>query len=278
MTSSKMRENGAKGNDSVRVTEVLGTGAEAHRLARVGDWTFMVRESDKDREPLVSDEVLAQRLGFDRPRKIKDMIRRHIADGNINPFAVRTTVGQTSGGRPGTLYCLDEADALFIVTRSETTKAVALTKEMIRVYMLARRGLMPAAPKNLGGRNRALAAENASLRAELSAIAMQSAKDSALGAAATYAVLDPLKKLAERQTGERWPQPRHGSLSRALRSARSGFEQELRDSVGWHCRRWDRFPAARVCEVAAALDLVSKRLDREGRMAARARQHPLPGV
>ena len=61
MSVSKMNEN-AENINPVQVTEVLGTGAEAHRLAMVGEWTFMVREADRDREPLVSDEVLAQRL------------------------------------------------------------------------------------------------------------------------------------------------------------------------------------------------------------------------
>lgn len=53
-------------------------------------------------------------------------------------------MGQTSvkGGRPATEYWLTLESALFIVTKSETPKALALTKEMIRVFILAKQGLL----------------------------------------------------------------------------------------------------------------------------------------
>lgn len=234
MSVSKMNEN-AENINPVQVTEVLGTGAEAHRLAMVGEWTFMVREADRDREPLVSDEVLAQRLGFDRPRKIKDMIRRHIADGNINPFAVRTTVGQT-GGRPGTLYCLGEADALFLVTRSDTPKAIALTKEMIRVFMLARRGLMPVSPSVDSAVGAALAlvpglvAQLEAYRADLGAMRMEigtlrgELATGVIGAEVAKAeILRPLARVAAL----------YATPTRKVKAVRRSMENRLRAILGF---------------------------------------------
>jgi len=125
----------------VCVSVPLGEGNDAHRLARVGDWTFTVPGA-AGTEPEILDTTLAERLGYERPAKIRDLIARYIKAGHISPREVFPTVGKT-GGRPGRGWMLREADALFVVTRSETPKAVALTKEMIRVYMLVRRGLVP---------------------------------------------------------------------------------------------------------------------------------------
>jgi hypothetical protein len=95
-------------------------------------------------EPMVRDVDLAERLGFERPRKIRELIERHIDAGNLNDSEVRPAMGQTSpqGGRPGTEYWLTEAGALFIATQSGTKRAVGISKEMVRVFMTWRRGLL----------------------------------------------------------------------------------------------------------------------------------------
>lgn len=77
-------------------------------------------------EPLVKNLELARWLGFKHPHRIKELISR-----NNENLGVLTTVVETSGkrgGRPGTTYYLTEEQALFIVTRSETPRAVALIK------------------------------------------------------------------------------------------------------------------------------------------------------
>ncbi|MBK9263073.1 MAG: hypothetical protein IPM54_25125 [Polyangiaceae bacterium] len=108
----------------------------------IDGWT-LGKVSGED-EPRVEDVELARRLGIGRERKIRDLIARHVSAGNLNDYEVLTTVVQTSekGGRPGRAYWLTEAAALFIVTKSETQNAIALTKEMIQVFMLARRGIL----------------------------------------------------------------------------------------------------------------------------------------
>ena len=125
----------------VLVSEVIGHGASAHRIATVGDWTLTLPGTDGT-EPEIPDTALAPRLGIDL-HKLRQLSGRHERAGNIAPRKVSTTVVETPavGGRPGTQRFYNEVDALFLVTRSETPKAIALTKEMIRVYSLVRRGL-----------------------------------------------------------------------------------------------------------------------------------------
>lgn len=127
--------------------KVETTGSCGMVLRDVDGWTLGFAGGAS--EPMVRDVDLAQRLGFERPRDIRKLIERHIE--NLNDSEVCATVSQTSakGGRPGTEYWLTESGALFIATQSGTEKAVAVTKEMVRVFMLWRRGLLapePSAP------------------------------------------------------------------------------------------------------------------------------------
>jgi hypothetical protein len=98
-----------------------------------------------DGEPRVHDLMLAERLAFERPRKIRELIERNMAalerHGTVCPM-----VGQTpGGGRPSTEYWLNEAQALLICTKSETAVAEEVTSEVIRVFIAWRQGtLMPA--------------------------------------------------------------------------------------------------------------------------------------
>jgi hypothetical protein len=131
------------------VSDVIGTGPDAHRLVRVGLWAFRAG-CDADASLEIPDTVLAERLGLPL-RKLSELSGRHEAAGNIAPRIVEVSSANKSHGgtysargrgRPGMQRFYGEADALFLVTRSETKRAVALTKEMILVYMAARRGLL----------------------------------------------------------------------------------------------------------------------------------------
>lgn len=133
----------------VVVSALVGTGADAHRIVTVGPWCFTVQGAEGT-EPLIRDVDAAERLGFARPRKIREIITR-IWPENQRPH-VRPTVGRTSmpnGGTRETVvqeFWLTEAQLLKVCARSETPVAEAILDEMIAVYMLARRGLLvPAA-------------------------------------------------------------------------------------------------------------------------------------
>lgn len=131
------------------MSAIVGTGADARRLVRVADWTMSVWSTYGDDEPRVRDVDLAARLGFERPRKIRELIER-IWPENRRPH-VRPMVGRTSMPRGGEReftvweYWLTEAEALKLTARSETPIADAILDEMIRVYRLAIRGLLTPA-------------------------------------------------------------------------------------------------------------------------------------
>ena len=100
--------------------------------------------------PLIRDLDLAERLGYERPRDIRKLIKRMVDDGKIAGVSMRATVARIQL-RPGVErdqtvdeFWLTEAQALKVAARSETEPADALLDEMIRVFMLARRGQLPA--------------------------------------------------------------------------------------------------------------------------------------
>ena len=132
---------------TVTVSEMVGKGGAAHRLVRVGAWDFTVWEGAGDGEPRIRDLDAGERLGFARPITIRDLIKRIWQGKNRNRIHQIRTARTTSGGRPtkpATEFWLTEAQLLKLCARSETEIADAILDDMIRVYMLARRGLLGA--------------------------------------------------------------------------------------------------------------------------------------
>mgnify|MGYP002143996666 CR=1 FL=1 len=116
------------------------------------------------------------------------------------------------------------ADALFLVTRSETPKAVALTREMIAVYMAARRGLLPRpAPAALPPE---IVAEVATLRAEVADLRGELATGVIGPDVAAREIVAPLRRIAHLR----------GSTPKQRKSWRSRVERLLRNRLG-HSRR-----------------------------------------
>jgi hypothetical protein len=109
-------------------------------VVNVEGWTLS--RFDTDEEPRVRDLDLAERLGYERPRDVRDLIKRLVSDGKLGEVFCRTAP-QNGRGRPSTEFWLTEAQALKVTAKSETAKADALLDEIIRVFMLARRGLLP---------------------------------------------------------------------------------------------------------------------------------------
>lgn len=88
----------------------------------------------------ILDIDLAGRLGFDRPRNIRNLIKRY--EGDLSKMGVCFTVEQTSGGkggRPAVAYYLNEEQALFITTKSETPNAIAVTIEIVTQFAAFKR-------------------------------------------------------------------------------------------------------------------------------------------
>lgn len=120
-------------------------------------WTFTVQEG----EPLVSDEVLAERLGM-ALKDLRALIRRHANQtvGTVsgtsvphitpipNPRTVRrfTKAGKERGSIVVEGFLLTQEDVVFLVTRSEAPRAIAWTKVIVRVFLWAQLQLRAALP------------------------------------------------------------------------------------------------------------------------------------
>lgn len=103
--------------------------------------TLTVRNDIGDKTPRVHDLDLAKRLGIARPRDIRKTIERHLDAGNLTDEGTCATVAHVRGNVV-TEYWLDEASALFVASQSGTEKAIAITKEVIAVFIAARNGTL----------------------------------------------------------------------------------------------------------------------------------------
>ena len=272
MATDKSVHQSNDNRNPVFVSEVLGDGPEAHRIVRVGDWSLTVPGAEGT-EPEVLDEELGTRLGMERPRKIRELIRRHVEEGNVCPREVCPTVGQT-GGRPTVKYYLNEADALFVVTRSETPKAVALTKEMIRVYMAARRGLLPQQRASVDPQAvSALVAD--AVRQQLGVIVaeLRSADRPELAVLdrdAEIYILAPIRGMARTLAGL-------NASEREVSRQRSAIHARVRRVLGWQ-GMWRLYPRHRLGELLVARQAEQVLCDRVAAALAHSRQLSLKAV
>lgn len=100
-----------------------------------------------DAEPRILDVLLGERLGFERPRVIRELIERNAAevDGYGGLPQITANPG-TQGGRPSKAYYLNEPQSLLICMFSNTAKAAEVRRELITVFMEYRNGKpVPAA-------------------------------------------------------------------------------------------------------------------------------------
>ena len=94
-------------------------------------------------EPRIRDLDLAERLGFDRPRDIRKLIERNMAE--VEMMGVCATVAQTSGpkgGRPTREFYLNEEQSLLVSVLSDAPNAPAVRAMLVRTFVAYRRGQM----------------------------------------------------------------------------------------------------------------------------------------
>lgn len=90
--------------------------------------------------PRIQDLRLAEALGFNRPRKIRDLVSKHTEALEKFGEIICTATGQNTRGRPGKEYWLNEKQALYLCTKSEAEHAIELTIQMVEVFYQVRRG------------------------------------------------------------------------------------------------------------------------------------------
>jgi phage antirepressor YoqD-like protein len=96
-------------------------------------------------EPRIRDLDLAARLGFAKPTKIRDLIKRHLE--NLEAMGTVPTVGTVNRGQEATEFYLNRKQAIFITAKSETPQATEITIEIIEKFDAYERGAVPTVPQ-----------------------------------------------------------------------------------------------------------------------------------
>ena len=252
------------------VSPVVGEGTDAHRLVRVGDTTLTVWQAYGDEEPRMLDVDVAKRLGFKRPRDIRQIIERIWPEGQ-RP-CVRVTVQRTQMPTGGTretsvnAYWLTEAQVLKVCARSETPVAESILDAMIAVYIAARRGLLapaqPAAPALDTEALQRLIVETVAAQLRVSVPANLTLP--VLDGRAKSVVLAKLMTLARTVAGLNAPQ-------REVMRARGRIDRRVRVALNWSSR-WCLYPTANLGQLLAALEAEERTAQQVADALARSRQ------
>ena|GEM_PF-2433800 len=94
-------------------------------------------------EPRIRDARLGERLGFDRARKVRDLIERNIKELQAYGAAPRrgALVKRPQGGTINVQeYWLNEAQSLLLCMFARTDKAAEVRQELISVFLAVRHG------------------------------------------------------------------------------------------------------------------------------------------
>ncbi len=94
-----------------------------------------------DDEPRIRDLDLAERLGFDRPRKIRELVTRY--KDEIETFGTCPTLGRVARGNAVSEHYLNEEQALLIATVSNAPAAPRVRRALITTFVALRRGQAP---------------------------------------------------------------------------------------------------------------------------------------
>lgn len=239
-------------------------------IVKIENWSLAIENN----EPRVRDLDLAERLGYAQPRDIRKLVKTYQKSGDLSQDDVRAVVARTRVGiaeRNVTEFWLSEAAALFIVTKSETKNAIALTKEMIRVFMLVRRGMIETQPSPELGELKSMVIE---LRSELSRQALEGGM---IGESGARIVSERILELSQ------WQYMRSSAPS--IKSAQTRIRQKLCRDVDWggSGREWKLLPSNRFGEVLAVLKSMRNDLLAEAKLRSKAAppnvvQLHLPGL
>ncbi len=98
---------------------------------------------DFDGQPRIRDILLGERLGYERPRKIRDLIEKNITE--VESFGPSPRIGAmvdigSGAQREAQEYWLNEAQALLVCMFSRTDAAAMVRRSLIQVFMAWRRG------------------------------------------------------------------------------------------------------------------------------------------
>lgn len=230
---------------------------------------------DHDGEPMVLDTELAERLGYARPRVIRNLIRRLVKEEFISDSDICRTVRRSADaagrGQPATEYWLTESGALDVVLASRTPTARALYRQVKQVFMAWRHGRL--APANTNGAGlpaedyAALQQQMLALQAEVAAM-----RDGCISGPRLAQLRNDVRRLAALEHAARkWKSPV---------AARADIYREMGQWTGWGGRGqpWFLLPAPLAHAAFTVLRGREAAIRREIRVLAADRQARLPHV
>lgn len=98
----------------------------------------LITPSMHEGELRILDIDLGKRLGFAKPVKIRELIKRHLP--SLEQMGTVPTVGTVKRGQDATEYYLNRKQAIFITAKSETAEATDITIEIIERFDAYERG------------------------------------------------------------------------------------------------------------------------------------------
>lgn len=228
------------------------------RIVRVGDWTLAVPNGTE--EPIIEDIELARRQGYARPRAVRQLIKRLLAEGEISEVCERHTMERSqtpTGGAVDRLvasYWLTEEQALVVVMHSKTDKARAMRRDMIAVFRAALRGLL--VPSDV----RLMQGELHQLRAELDMLKLHAGRVIGDRNARAF-ILDPLKEAARLTAIVRGDVSKH-SYMRELKVHEKSVRMHVQfpDAIG---QKWATLPIERLGNAQAKVAEILARAQKD---------------
>ena len=110
----------------------------------------------RDGAARIEDLKLAAALGFADRHMIRPLIKRHIeALQQLGEVSVMQRKPGATGGRPSTVFYLNEEQAIYVTAKSDTPRAAEITVQMVRVF----RAHLAGKPVQVRRHRRALPAE-----------------------------------------------------------------------------------------------------------------------
>lgn len=107
--------------------------------------------SEINGEPTVKDTDLAEKLGYDRPRAIRQLIKRMVDNGSFGGATPCGTPEIVAGNMTEVFY-LNQKQSLKVISKSETKIADAIMDEVIDVFLAYRKGQLQPALDYEGGK------------------------------------------------------------------------------------------------------------------------------
>jgi hypothetical protein len=99
-------------------------------------------------EPRIADLKLAKALAYKDDHKIRSLIQSNLSTlSRFGEVSAEERKPTNKGGRPSTVYFLNEKQALYIIAKSNTPTAAEMTVAMVEVFHAYRHGhLQPTQP------------------------------------------------------------------------------------------------------------------------------------